>query len=352
MVADRPVRVQHRSGAVWSLNSEALARVGLLQGDVPAGCEVDEKGRPTGRLYRLDEWLRARVPKTPLELAAVGRALAAEGVTGVTDATPWATQEPIELLAAAVEARTLPLRITVMGAPSLEPSETPASLIVGPAKLLLPDHDLPSLDEITVGVREARAHGRTVAVHCVTRSALVLALAALEEVGTDQGDRIEHAAVVGPDLLTLMRRAGVTVVTQPNFVAERGDDYLAEVSPEDQDHLWPCASLLNAGLPVGAGTDAPFGRPDPWAMIHAAATRRSSSGAEIAPAERVSARVGLGFLLSDSVRPGGDPRRIEVGAPADLCLLHGPLEIALSELPTNPVRATIAAGMVVHQPGD
>ncbi len=105
--------------------------------------------------------------------------------------------------------------------------------------------------------------------------------------GTVAGDRIEHGAVVPAELRAELARLGLTVVTQPNFVAERGDDYLAEVDPGDQPFLWPCRSLLAAGVAVAAGTDAPFGRPDPWRLVDAAVNRRSPSGAVIGADERL-----------------------------------------------------------------
>ena len=55
-----PVRVQHRTGAMWVLNSAALAATGLADLDDP-GVERDADGRATGRLYRLDDVLRARL---------------------------------------------------------------------------------------------------------------------------------------------------------------------------------------------------------------------------------------------------------------------------------------------------
>ena len=66
----RAVRVQHRSGALWVLSTAALEQVGLLDGDRSAedlegageGIERDDAGRPTGRLFRLDAWLRERLP--------------------------------------------------------------------------------------------------------------------------------------------------------------------------------------------------------------------------------------------------------------------------------------------------
>jgi predicted amidohydrolase YtcJ len=56
VVADRPVRVQHRTGGAWILNSVALERTGMLgDGDVDVpGIERDRDGRLTGRLLGLD----------------------------------------------------------------------------------------------------------------------------------------------------------------------------------------------------------------------------------------------------------------------------------------------------------
>ena len=63
----------------------------------------------------------------------------------------------------------------------------------------------------------------------MTDSQLVVTIAALREAGGHPGDRIEHAAVVPDDCIADLAELGVTVVTQPNFVAERGDEYRAEV---------------------------------------------------------------------------------------------------------------------------
>jgi predicted amidohydrolase YtcJ len=348
IVGDRPLRVQHRSGALWVLNSAALAETGLLDGDLPDGCVTDERGVPTGRLFRLDEWLGHRTPRVSLDLREVGHAIARVGITGVTDATPYRDPESMAPLAEAAGAGCLPVDVTVTGSPSLDPSRIPAPLRPGPAKILLPDHALPGPDQVGAWIRAARQFGRTVAVHCVTRAALVVTLAALAETGPAAGDRIEHGAVIGADLLPLLRETGVTVVTQPNFVAERGDDYLVDVPPDEQPDLWPAASLLAAGIPVAAGTDAPYGRPDPWALVYAAATRCTAAGRRLGVKERLDAGRALDLLLGPPDRPGGPARRVVRGVPADLCLLRHPLRVALDRLPANPVRATFKAGELTY----
>lgn len=349
-----PVRVQHRSGACWILSDAAVALLGLdREPDLPAGVERDTSGRLTGRVYGADRWLRERLdrvaPEPPPDLAAVGRELASYGVVGVTDATPYEHLADLDLLAGAAARGDVPQHVVAMGGPALAGEDLPTPLGRGPVKLLLADHSLPSLDELVGWITAAHATGRPIAAHCVTRAALVLALAALDGAGTAAGDRIEHGAVVPPELVPTLRDRRLTVVTQPGFVVERGDRYLEEVEPDDRPHLYPCRSLLAAGVPVAGSTDAPFGHPDPWRAVAAAIHRRTADGRPLGPGEVVDPVTALGLLLGRADDPGGPPRRIEPGAGADLCLLDAPLADALSEPSADRVRMTAVAGAVIHR---
>ena len=337
LVPGRPVRVQHRSGALWVLNTAALEVVGGDRGG-------------DGRLHDADRWLRDRLPQDdPPDLAAVGRELSGYGVTGVTDATPFGDRDDLDVLAAARARGDLPQRVRVTGGPALTDVDVPRGLERGPVKVVLSDHDLASLDELVAWIRAADRHDRPVAVHCVTRLSLVLALAAWDEVGARGGDRIEHGAVIDPELAHHVAGLGLTVVTQPGFVAERGDRYLAEVDAEDRPHLWPCRSLLDAGVAVAASTDAPFGDPDPWRVVAAAATRRTAAGQTLGGHEAVDARTALSLLLGDLADPGGAPRRVRCGVPADLCLLDEPLDGAVARPSSGHVVLTVQGGAVVHR---
>ena len=81
------------------------------------------------------------------------------------------------------------------------------------------------------------------------------------------------------DCLADLARLGVLVVTQPNFVAERGDQYLADVPADEHHQLWRVASLLAADVRVALSTDMPFGDADPWAAMRAAVRRTTAAGA-------------------------------------------------------------------------
>ena len=343
LIADSPVRLQHRSGHAWFLNTAALVAVGVdplsAQNNLPDGFERNARGLPTGVLFGADDWLGTRVPRVPLDLAGSGAELASYGISGLTDATPTTSRDDLSLLASAQNDGDLPQSIMVMGGVDLD-TEHEAGLARGPVKLVLADHGLPNLDELIAAFRSCRQTRRPIAIHSVTRLSLVLALAAWEEVGTQPGDRIEHGAVIPLELIAKIAELQLTVVTQPGFLADRGDDYLNDVDDHDKPHLWRCGSLLASGIRVAGSTDAPFGPADPWIAITSAIDRRTPTGATLGLTERISPREALNMFLTPSRNPGGEPRRISPGSPANLCLLTAPLAQVLTDPSSKSVRWT------------
>jgi predicted amidohydrolase YtcJ len=341
----RAVRVQHRSGALWVLSTVALKEVGASEAR-EEGIERDQLHRPTGRLFRLDGWLRGRLPgrSVPPDLAVVGRRLASYGVTGVTDCTPAAVTAYFEPIAGAVRSGALPVTVWITGGPELSESHPPAPLQRGPVKILITDHAFPSLDQVREQFVRAHRAGRAVAVHCVSRAGLLLALAAWSEVGSVPGDRVEHASVTPLEAVTALKELSLTVVTQPAFIAARGDQYLAEVESPDRPDLYRCASLQEAGVPVGGSTDAPFGPDDPWCAVRAAIERRAARGALVGSDRGLAPAAALDLFLGPPEHPGGPRRRVTPGVAADLCLLDVPLRPALLEPSSRHVATTIAGG--------
>lgn len=349
--SDRPVRVQDRSGIRWTLNSAAVRVLGIETLHDPR-IERDCTGRATGRLHRGDDLLQRLQPGvTSPDLAAVGAAFVASGVTAVMDATPFDSAGRMELLASAVLSGALPLRVAVMGGVELVAAEVPQGLEWGPVKIIIDDLVYPDLDGLEEAIRVAHRSARPVAIHCVTRPALVLALAALEAAGVIDGDRIEHGAVIPDELVDVISGLGLRIVTQPSFVADRGDDYLEAVDSDDLPFLYRVRSLLDAGIRVAASSDAPYTHPDPWAAMRAAVERRSRSGTVLGGDERIDWHRALEMYLSPLGDPGGPPRTIASGVPGDLCLLDGPLSTVLTDAGSGAHRvvATIRGGVVVHR---
>jgi predicted amidohydrolase YtcJ len=303
-----PVRIQHRSGVEWTLNSAGLVRVGLPD-------------HGSGRLRSSDtSWA---LPQSDPGLGELSTSLCRYGITAVTDATP-------DLGAGDITDLQDQMRQTVR--------------CLAPGKRILHDDEL-DLDALIRWIGHTHSVGIPVALHCVTAPQLVVALAAFRAAGRHPLDRIEHAAVVPDADLADLATCAIPVVTQPNFIAERGDQYRADIPVAEHHELWRVASLLDAGVPVALSTDAPFGDADPWAAMRAAVHRRTPSGAVLGPHERVSPATALALFTGD--RPAV-PQRIGPGARGDLCILAAPPAEVLAELDAGAVAATVIAGEVVY----
>lgn len=300
-IETRPTRVQHSGGSLWILNSAAISALSLdsIRCD---GLERDGNGRLTGRLWRLDTFLAGRlaaIGESGLpDLAAVGSELMSYGITGVTDATPELSDDSVSHLS------TLPQGLHLLR----------------DSKIIISDHDLPDLDELCQRIAALHARQQIAAVHCVTREAIALLLAAFNEVGAIPGDRVEHGALIDDDAAKQLSAMGVSVVTQPGFITDRGDRYLRELPTTDHADLYRFGGLLRCDVNTVAASDAPFGPLDPWLIIAAAQSR---------PLESVPAATTLDGMLRPLHDLHAPARRVAIGTPAQLVLLHSPLVEAL-----------------------
>jgi predicted amidohydrolase YtcJ len=344
---DRPLRIQHRSGRLWILNSCALEHVQTGVGDPLERIA----GRCSGRLYDADGWLRSRLNGQRPSLRPASHLLASYGVTGVTDTTPHNDTELFQIFAQARERGELLQTLRVMGDATLDDISDIGGMTRGAHKFHLHDTELPEFDSLCADIRRSHAANREVAFHCVTRTDLVFALSALQDAGVRAGDRIEHASITPPELLSHIAELGLIVVTQPNFIAERGDHYLREVAADDRPWLYRLRSFVDAGVALAGSTDAPFGDCNPWKAMHAAVTRCSSEGALIGADERLTPEQALTLFLSPLERPCSVTPPIRIGMVADLCVLDAPWRRLRTDLASANVRATFCAGECVYQSG-
>ncbi len=346
-----PLRIQHRSGAMWFLNTLAIEALGLEAGDSPSGVERDAAGRATGRLFRADAWLRSRLaPSSAPDLSTVGSFLAACGVTRLTDATVTNGDAEAALFLAAQKSGALPQRLRLMGDLSLSSIEANDRFEIGEFKILLDEPALPEFDELVSRICLAHEADRSVAIHTVTRTEIHFALAAIKAARARPGDRLEHASVAPREALDQAVRLGLRVVTQPNFVAERGDAYRTEVESRDLSCLYRVRSWLEAEVPLAAGTDAPFGDPDPWRAMQAAVTRSTRSGQTLGEAEIVSPETAFALFCDPFATAHAraiPSTRLAIGQRADLCLLDLPWRDARRELSSDHVVATLSAGELI-----
>lgn len=349
IVPSRPLRIQHRSGKMWFVNSVAAEILRLDQHRFLDGVECDANDSPTGRLFRMDRWLQQQLRQEVLpDIRSTSKMLATFGVTGFTDATSTNSAVTQALYLQLIEDRQLLQRVRLMGDETLTRSAHP-QLQRGAVKILLDEFILPQFHQLKLQITAAHRQQRSVAIHCVTAAELVFALSACKDCGPIEGDRIEHASITTDDCIPLMQQSGVTVVTQPGLIAERGDQYLLDIDESQHDSLYRCRAFLLAGVPLGAGTDAPFGNPDPWLSMTAAVNRLTTAGKLLGATERLTPEQALRLFTSSADDPGGPARTISVGCTADFCLLDRPWQQARTRLQREDVLAAIRAGEIIYR---
>ena len=342
---DHPVRLIHGSGHASVLNSLALRLAGIDNTtEEPAGGVMERdlsSGEPTGVLLGMERLIeRAVAPLPYAELAAgvrqASQRLLQAGVTCVQDATHTNGRAEWELFERLIADGSLSLDVVLMeGIEHL--GELPerggeGRLRRGAAKIML--HELgddiwPDERELGRLVMEAHDAGRQVAIHAVGERAVAAAAESIERALGDspRGDhrhRIEHCGLLPDGLAPRLARLGVTVVSQPSFLFERGERYVRLVPKEQQPSLYPFRTLQQAGVAIAAGSDAPVTQPAPLASVAAAVERRTADGRPIASAEAVRAEVALGWWTSGAAHAAFLERErgtVAAGMRADLVLL-------------------------------
>jgi predicted amidohydrolase YtcJ len=349
VVKRRPIRIQHRSGRLWIMNSRAVE---LLVSRADALGQVLE-GAEDGRFFDQDVFIGRLIGHQEGDLHRASRHLARLGITGFTDMTPANDTRTLADVAAWQASGVLLQQVLLAGRAELSSTNPSSGVGIGPTKFHLHDHSLPEFDEFVLQIRRSHQDGRVIAVHNVTELALVYTLSALRQAGVMPGDRVEHASVTPLTALPELRDLGLLVVTQPNFIAERGDQYRLDIPADQHDWLYRCASFAANSIDLAAGSDAPFGSPDPWAAMHTAVSRRTASGAVLGPSEAMTSEAALNLFLGSLEKPA-IPRTLSIGAAADLCLLDRPWEQLKQDLTSGPagalaVRVTICRGRLIYE---
>nr|WP_154596119.1 amidohydrolase family protein [Aeromicrobium senzhongii] len=199
--------------------------------------------------------------------------------------------------------------------------------------------------ELVALLRRAATNGLEAAVHAIGDAAAHEALAAFSASGAVGS--IEHAQLMTPDDIVAMAALGVRASVQPAHLLD-DRDAAVQLWPGREQHCFALRSLLDAGVGVVFGSDAPVSPLDPWAAMAAAVHRSADDRAPWTPEEAVTVRE----ALAASVDGQDTPR---VGQRGDLVLLdRDPLAhtddsgAAATLLRSVGVEATVRAGQFTH----
>lgn len=198
-------------------------------------------------------------------------------------------------------------------------------------------------EELADLLAQAVAHGLDVAVHAIGDAAVSIALDAFWDTGAHGS--IEHAQLVAPADVKRMGRLGVIASVQPAHLLD-DRDVTQQCWPDRADRCFPLRSMLEAGVTLALGSDAPVAPLDPWEAMAAAVHRSGDDREEWNVAETITVSEALAASVDGA-------QTVAVGSLADLVLLEadpyaaGPSGAdAAAHLRSLHVSATVVGGRV------
>ena len=187
----------------------------------------------------------------------------------------------------------------------------------------------------------------------VVAAAQAITVAVRSHQRPDPRHRIEHCSEAPAEVIEAVRASGALVVTQPGFIHHNGAKYLSKVDASLIPHLYPLASLVDAGIPWAASSDAPVVPVEPLLHVYSAVTRRTAEGRLLGKGQAIAVEealnawtIGAAYSCFQENVLGS----IRTGKYADLVLLdRDPTQVYLEEIKDLKVMMTIVGGKIVWE---
>jgi len=180
--------------------------------------------------------------------------------------------------------------------------------------------------ELTELIVQADGAGLQLAIHGIGDATMDMILDAFRDAKVyNRGHRIEHMSVLRPDQLERLKELGLYASVQPHFVIS--DRWAIDrLGMERSSFIHSFKSILQSGIPMAFGTDAPVEELNPWQTVYAAVTRGKFEGiplAKVTPDEVLSVKEAVycytkaaGIVMHDP-----DIGVLKEGGPADFIVV-------------------------------
>lgn len=397
-VPSHPVVLEHANGHSALLNQRAMDQLGInAHSTAPeGGVIVMHDGRPTGLLHEtaidLATPLQTYDLQTAEELVDLAQQhLLSEGITTAHDA--GALKVDLDAQLAMAERGDLDMRLYSMVYASDEEAlsdwlEHGPLINAGDSRLTVrsikvqadgalgsrtawlhapyadaPDtagvltYDLAALSEL---IRVSREGGWQMSVHAIgdrANSEVLSVFAPYTQADTDHRFRIEHAQHLRRGDAPLFSQQGIIASMQPiHLSSDRlwAIDRLGQQRIDEGAYIW--RDLLNEGVIIAAGTDAPVEPVSPIANFYAAITRKTLTGQPetgFEPAQKLTRLEALYSMTLGAAYAGFEEQSkgsIEVGKLADLTILSQDLlTVPETRILETEVTMTLVGGEVVFR---
>jgi predicted amidohydrolase YtcJ len=193
-------------------------------------------------------------------------------------------------------------------------------------------------DKLVALLDEARDDGLSVATHAIGDRALEAALAAYAATGAR--GTIEHAQLTTDRAITEMSRLGLGASVQPAHLLD-DRQIMDRVWADRAERCFSLRSMIDHGIRLALGSDAPVAPLDPWLAIATAVHRGHPDDEPWQPGQAIT--------VAEAITASADGRRIAVGQPGDVALIDSdPLASDAAGLTAMRVALTAVAGRIVH----
>jgi hypothetical protein len=208
-----------------------------------------------------------------------------------------------------------------------------------------------SEDELEKMIGEAHSRAIQLAVHCIgdRMAHIVLDTLARAMNGAPRRDhrhRLEHASVMPPRLVRRAKELGLIMSVQPPFIYSE-KEWLGKRLGERVNYTYPFRSMLESGLMLCAGSDAPVEPADPILGIYSSVNRLG-----VAPAEAIGVEDAIRMYTVNAAYASFEENikgTIEPGKLADLVALSDdPLAIPPERLRDISVEMTMVGGTIIY----
>ncbi|MFN3467445.1 MAG: amidohydrolase, partial [Candidatus Brocadiales bacterium] len=193
--------------------------------------------------------------------------------------------------------------------------------------------------------------GRQLSLHAIGDRAILFVLDVMEEVllkypASGHRHRIEHCELVPEGAIERIKRLGLTVSAQPNFIGmwgQPGGLYQKRLGLDRWERMNPLAGFLRGSIPLIFGSDGM--PPGPIYGIHSAVNHPVDES-RISPMEAISCYTMFGAYSSFEE---GSKGTIHPGKLADMVVLsHDPISYPREKIKDITVMMTVLGGRVVY----
>ncbi|MDO5116459.1 MAG: amidohydrolase [Synergistaceae bacterium] len=397
-----PLFFERSCGHIAALNSKALEVLKIGPGFRISGgvIDTDAVGEPNGIISEAAvNWARMNIPEHSEEtlkhwyslavsrmieygitsvqsddLEIVGRAqgvfdlyeaMEEEGKMPMRIAQQWHLRDE-EALAAFIESgshrrggryfRSGPLKIHVDGTLGARTAALREEYSDDPGNRGVYAHSQGELNRLLLLAQEA---GMQVAFYAIGDGAIERCLNAVESARNSAkggvAHRIVHCQIGGADLYSRMARLGVLADIQPAFATSDWPIVIPRLDTERARWSYAWKSLINSGIPVGAGSDAPTESMNPFVGIRAAILRQDANNEPEhgwMPTQRLDRVEAFSLYTSGGANICGELSwrgTLEPGKAADFAAFcEDPFQLPENELPDLRAGLTVVDGMIRH----